>query len=106
MAGGKQFEVVGAVAVIPTKDGSERYMYRGAIVSDDAFTGEGLEHVLSVGLIAEVAVEAAFPEGDPSETWKVDELKAYAESKSIDLGDASKKADILAAIAAVPKSNE
>jgi hypothetical protein len=44
----------------------------------------------------------SFPEGDPSDAWKVDELKAYAESNSIDLGDAkdaSTKAPILEAIA-------
>lgn len=41
---------------------------------------------------------AEFPEGDPSEDWKVDELKAYAASKEIDLGDASKKADLVSAI--------
>lgn len=41
---------------------------------------------------------AEFPEGDPSEDWKVDELKAYAASKKIDLGDASRKADIVSAI--------
>jgi len=38
------------------------------------------------------------PEGDPNESWKVDELKAYAAERSIDLGDATRKADILAAI--------
>ena len=40
------------------------------------------------------------PEGDPSEAWKVDELKAFAEQRNIDLGEATKKADILAVILA------
>jgi hypothetical protein len=37
------------------------------------------------------------------EQMKVDELKAYADSRDIDLGDATKKADILAAIQAAEK---
>lgn len=38
------------------------------------------------------------PEGEPSDKWTNDQLKAYAAEKEIDLGDASKKVDILAAI--------
>jgi hypothetical protein len=34
----------------------------------------------------------------PDKTWKNDDLKAYAEEHSIDLGDATKKEDFLAAI--------
>lgn len=41
-------------------------------------------------------------EGLPSDSWKVADLKAYAEDHSIDLGDATKKDDIVAAIAAAP----
>ncbi|QSE94192.1 hypothetical protein JWS13_39135 [Rhodococcus pseudokoreensis] len=40
-----------------------------------------------------------FPGDAPSDQWKVPELLAFAETKGIDLGDAKKKADILAAIA-------
>lgn len=36
---------------------------------------------------------------DPSESWTVADLKAYAELHDIDLGEATKKADILAVIA-------
>jgi len=39
---------------------------------------------------------AAFPEGDPSDSWKVDELKAYAESKSVDVSEGKNKSEILA----------
>ena len=39
--------------------------------------------------------------GTPGKSWKVPELKAYAEEQGIDLGDATKKDDILAAIEAV-----
>lgn len=39
-----------------------------------------------------------FPEGDPSEVWKGDELKAYAEARGFDLGAAKTKAEMVAAI--------
>lgn len=39
-----------------------------------------------------------FPEGAPEESWKVDELKAFADANGVDLGDATRKADILAAL--------
>lgn len=34
----------------------------------------------------------------PDKTWKVDELKAYAAEHSIDLGEATKKDDIIAVL--------
>ena len=40
----------------------------------------------------------AFPDGDPSDDWKVDELRAWADAHDVDLDDAKKKADIIAAI--------
>ncbi|TAJ46353.1 MAG: hypothetical protein EPO52_17625 [Herbiconiux sp.] len=36
----------------------------------------------------------------PDKSWKVEELKAYAEEHTIDLGEATKKDDIIAVIAA------
>jgi hypothetical protein len=36
----------------------------------------------------------------PDKSWKVADLKAYADENSIDLGDATKKEDVLAAITA------
>lgn len=38
------------------------------------------------------------PTGEPSESWTVPQLRAYAKDAEIDLGDASKKAEILAVI--------
>ncbi len=46
--------------------------------------------------------EPSEPAGEPSESWTVPQLRAYAQDKGIDLGEATKKADILAAITAVP----
>jgi hypothetical protein len=49
----------------------------------------------------DVAEEA--PSGLPDATWKNPEIVAYAAEKGIDLGDATKKADMLAVIAADTK---
>lgn len=43
-------QVIGPVAVLPLKAGGERYVYRGAPITDD-FTEEGVEHAKSVGLV-------------------------------------------------------
>lgn len=40
-----------------------------------------------------------FPEGDVTDAWTVKQLRAYAKSEGIDLGDAKAKADILSKIA-------
>jgi hypothetical protein len=45
-------------------------------------------------------VDGATRDESPDSTWKVADLKAYASDNGIDLGDATKKEDIVAAIAA------
>lgn len=45
-----------------------------------------------------VDADAAARSESPDSTWKVADLKAYASENSIDLGDATKKDDILSAI--------
>lgn len=42
----------------------------------------------------------------PDKSWKVAELKAYAETNGIDLGEAAKKDDILAVLAGVTDGKE
>jgi hypothetical protein len=44
--------------------------------------------------------EEAEPDGSPSEAWTVPQLVAYAKDHEIDLGEATKKADVLVAIKA------
>lgn len=46
------------------------------------------------------------PDGAPSLDWTAAQLKAYAESKSIDLGDAKNKPDILAKLTPVEAPTE
>lgn len=41
---------------------------------------------------------AAFPEGEPSDEWKLADLVAYAKQHGIDLVDAKRKSDILSTI--------
>lgn len=48
----------------------------------------------------EPVVEQLYPEGEPSDSWTVAQLKEYAEAKGIDLTGADKKADILAVVKA------
>lgn len=49
---------------------------------------------------------AAFPEGEPSVDWKADELKAYAAEHEVDLGDATKKADMVAVLEAAKSQSD
>lgn len=46
--------------------------------------------------------EAAIPEGTPTKSWKVPQLKAYAAEQGVDLGAATKKDEILAILAPEP----
>ena len=101
------YRVTGGAVVLPTKDGSERYLYTGAPVDEDAFTEEGIQHALSVGLIAETEPVGSIeddvvevPEGDPSEDWSNKQLDAYAAAHGIDIKIAKNKAEKLAAFAA------
>jgi len=56
---------------------------------------------------AEPAPETpALPEGTPSDSWTVAQLKEYAAQEEVDLTGAEKKADILAAIQAATPAQE
>lgn len=105
----KALSVVGAVAVIRMADGGDRYLYRGAIVDPEQFDEKSVKHVLSLGLVAEVEVQAEtvepdFPEGDPSEEWTAKQLDAYAAAEGLDIGSAKTKPEKVAAIAAAAAS--
>ena len=98
---------------IVVKIGDElRYLEQGAKVPTQA-DDDSVKHLLSVGLIEKVADVAPAkpadpappaPPADPIDAMKVDELKAYAAEKGFDLGGATKKADMIAAIAAARES--
>ena len=46
----KGYVVTGAAVVLPIEGGSERYLYRGALIGT-GYTEDGIKHALSVGLI-------------------------------------------------------
>ncbi len=101
----EKIRVIGAAVVLPLVSGSERYLYRGAEAEAKGFTPEGVEHAVKVGLVQKFdgaddeTAEPPAPEG-PSEKWTNDRLIAYAGEKSIDLGEATTKKEMLAVIAA------
>lgn len=108
------WRVIGPVAVVLV-DGSARYMERGRAFS----TGDNVDHLVSIGLIERVE-EPVEPEpqsdgkadGDQGEAEAVkqatedlqqrdlNELRALAAERKVDLAGATKKADIIAAIVA------
>ncbi|MGY2036614.1 hypothetical protein ACW9HF_15135 [Nocardia gipuzkoensis] len=45
------------------------------------------------------------PAGEPSDSWTVAQLQAFAKANGIDLGEATKKADILAAVQAAVRKD-
>jgi hypothetical protein len=47
----KGHRVTGAAVVLRTKDKSERYLYRGAVVPDGVYAEDSIKHAISVGLI-------------------------------------------------------
>ena len=57
---------------------------------------------------AEDATDPAYPKGDPSDAWKLDELKAYAAARGLgaDLQDATRKSHVLDAIKVADESDE
>ena len=99
------YRVTGGAVVLPTKDGSERYLYTGAPVDEDAFTEAGIQHAVSVGLITETVAastqeQVTLPEGDPTEKWTAPQLKKFAADNGIELGEAKKKDEVWSVIAA------
>lgn len=98
--GARAYRVTGAAAVI-RKGGHERYLDRGALVAGDGLDDDNAKHLLEVGLIEEFELpdeEPDFPEGDPSEDWKGDQLRVFAKEKGIELPKSASKAELVALI--------
>ena len=92
--------------LVSVKDaaGKYTYFYEGATVPE-GFDKENLKVLAESGLVKEIVARPAdddnateVPEGDPAETWTVKQLKAYADAKGIDLGDAKSKGEVLATV--------
>jgi len=72
------YQVTGAAVVLRTEDGSERYLYQGALVRD-GFKAESIEHALSVGLLSEFEeVAESDPVELPAESWNNDRIDEWA----------------------------
>jgi hypothetical protein len=91
--------VTGACVVLPTIDGSERYLYRGAPVGE-GFTEAGIQHALDVGLIAVDTVREELEAALAAEEQRVAAEKKAADEKKA--AEAKKAADAKAAVAAKP----
>lgn len=100
--------VTAALVIATAPDGSHVYLYQGAQVPEGLRDGEA-ERFENEGLavraiepevpVVPAAVETPLPEGEPDETWKVDQIEAYAASKDIDLSTVKLKAEKLDLIA-------
>lgn len=53
------YEVTAAAAVIRTKDGSDRYLYKGSRFRSDAADADSIKHLSAVGLIEKVTAAPA-----------------------------------------------
>jgi hypothetical protein len=69
-----KYTVVGHVAVVKILDGSERYLYRGAVFNAAQADGARVKHLVGVGLIEKVA--------EPSAAEKAAKEKADADAKA------------------------
>lgn len=97
------YTVAVALVVAHTKNGVI-HLYKGDVVPA-SITPESLANLKELGFLSAGEApapepEPEFPEGEPVEAWKGEQLKAYAKAKNIDLGGATNKADMVAAIEA------
>ncbi len=95
MAGAKkELKVTGAAAVLRTQSGTERYLYRGAPVSEGEFTDESVKNAIAAGLVSKVesgkpAGQAGTDEGAYKNVG-VAELKATIETRNKDRAEDKK----------------
>lgn len=114
MADGIAIEVEGGFARIEFLDKTKRgdalaallRVGGPAMIDVDTRSGPRKVYIVPESIAAEAGLlEPAqqvlrpdYPEGEPEEAWTVPQLRAYAFDKDISLGDATKKADILAVL--------
>jgi len=82
---GAAFRVSGAVAVLRTDKGNERYVYRGGVIESTPDTEASIKHLLSVGLIEEsqeVPASDDNPEELPADAWNHERIDAWAAAQT------------------------
>jgi hypothetical protein len=96
--------LLAAAATVGVEPYEVRTTIRGYIVPDAVAAEYNKMLAGDTEPVEEVAVEEPEeegpPEGEPDGSWKNDEIKTWAEAHGVDLGGATKKADMLAAIQA------
>lgn len=88
----KTLGVIGAAAVLRLVDGSDRYLYRGAIVDPELYTKDSIKHVKGLGLVGEIEIADSEP-NDVDEPYKgisVTDLKTEIEKRNKDREDDKK----------------
>ena len=99
------YRVTAGAVMLHLTAGGEQMVLKGRSFNAEGVKRGHLEHLVRLGLVSEVATakaDADEPNADgpkPVDRMTVDELKAYAEEKSIEI-PAGNKAEILAAIQA------
>lgn len=84
--------VTAAVAVLPTRDGREQYLYQGAVFDSEAITDDGIEHARTQGLIDD-APEIVEDEDEDVADWFTqsdvdDAVRIATEAKDAELAEA------------------
>ena len=87
-----------ATVYVHDEDGQTHIFHPGDELPDWARSRVTNPEVWGAGASEPRAEVAAFPDGEPSDEWKLGELTAYAKHQGIDLGDARRKGDILSMI--------
>lgn len=98
----KQTIVTAPCVIARDGEGRDHYLYRGTQVPDNI----PVDEVKRLGDLGVLGTEdsgtadagPAFPEGEPTDSWTVPQLRAYAADRRIDLGEATRKGDVLAAV--------
>lgn len=99
--------VTAAVAVLPTLDGREQYLYQGAVFDSEGITEEGLEHARTQGLIddapeivededaadwfTQADVDAAVKAATETLDAELDTARKAIEDKAREVADAAKQ---------------
>lgn len=102
------FEVIVPLVVAHTSAGTDRYLYRGEVFDGKGLTIGEAQRLVDGGFLAELVEALEVVEPEPVELAEVvdmggmtvADLVEYAAEAGIDLGGATRKADILAAIQA------
>jgi hypothetical protein len=96
-------EVARVLLDLAEKQGLEPYVVRSTIGGYYVPVSIAKAYENTLGAPKEAPAESAEKSDFPDEAWKVADIKEWASAHEVDLGDATKKADLLAAIQSADK---